>query len=85
MAKLASITSGNFTSASTWGVINEQSFQAGAAGGLGYTVTSTPTSLGTFSPSSTVTATHIGFRLLGQGNTGTLTFDIFKPSDEIAI
>ena len=78
MAKLASITSGNFTSSSTWGVINEQSFQAGTAGGLGYSVTSTPTSLGTFSPSSTVTATHIGFRLLGQANTGTLTFDIFN-------
>jgi len=78
MAKLASITSGNFTSESTWGAINEQSFQTGAAGGLGYGVTATPTSLGTFTPATTVTATHIGFRILGQGNTGTLTFDIFN-------
>ena len=79
MAKLASITSGNFTSSSTWGVINEQSFQQGT-GSLsnGYTVTTTPTSLGTFSPASTVTATHIGFRLVGTANIGTLTFDIFN-------
>jgi hypothetical protein len=78
MAKLASISSGNFTSSSTWGVINEQSFQTGAAAGLGYTVTTTPTSLGTFSPATTVTATHIGFRLLGTSNIGTLSFDIFN-------
>jgi hypothetical protein len=78
MAKLASITSGNFTSSSTWGVINEQSFQTGAVGGLSYNVTTTPTSLGTFSPATTVTATHIGFRLLGSGILGTLTFDIFN-------
>jgi hypothetical protein len=78
MAKLASITSGNFTSESTWGVINEQSFQTGGLGGLFYTVTTTPTSLGTFSPATTVTATHIGFRLLGTGNLGTLSFDIFN-------
>ena len=78
MAKLASITSGNFTSSSTWGVINEQSFQTGGLGGLSYSVTTTPTSLGTFSPATTVTATHVGFRLLGTGPTGTLTFDIFN-------
>jgi hypothetical protein len=78
MAKLASISSGNFTSSSTWGVINEQSFQVGAAAGLGFTVTTTPTSLGTFSPATTVTATHIGFRLLGTSNIGTLSFDIFN-------
>jgi hypothetical protein len=78
MAKLASITSGNFTSSSTWGVINEQSFQTGANTTLSYSVTTTPTSLGTFSPASTVTATHIGFRLVGTGNIGTLTFDIFN-------
>ena len=78
MAKLASITSGDFTSSSTWGVINEQSFQAGGLGGLSYSVSTTPTSLGTFSPATTVTATHVGFRLLGTGPTGTLTFDIFN-------
>ena len=78
MAKLASITSGNFTSSSTWGVINEQSFQTGALGGLSYAVTTTPTSLGTFTPVSTVTATHIGIRLLGTGGLGTITFDIFN-------
>ena len=78
MAKLASIASGNFTSASTWGVINEQSFQTGTVGGLSYAVTTTPTSLGTFTPATTVTATHIGFRLLGTGIVGTLTFDIFN-------
>jgi len=78
MAKLASITSGNFTSSSTWGVINEQSFQTGTNTTTSYSVTTTPTSLGTFSPTSTVTATHIGFRLVGTGNIGTLTFDIFN-------
>jgi hypothetical protein len=78
MAKLASIASGNFTSASTWGVINEQSFQTGANSTTNYTVTTTPTSLGTFTPSSTVTATHIGFRLVGTSNIGSLTFDIFN-------
>ena len=78
MAKLASITSGNFTSASTWGVINEQSFQTAASTSTSYSVTTTPTSLGTFSPASTVTATHIGFRLTGTGTIGTLTFDIFN-------
>jgi len=78
MAKLASITSGNFTSASTWGVINEQSFQSGTNTFTSYSVTTTPTSLGTFSPASTVTATHIGFRLVGTGIIGTLTFDIFN-------
>jgi hypothetical protein len=78
MAKLASIASGNFTSSSTWGVINEQSFQTGANTVTNYTVTTTPTSLGTFSPASTVTATHIGFRLVGTANIGTLTFDIFN-------
>jgi hypothetical protein len=78
MAKLASITSGNFTSSSTWGVINEQSFQAGVNAATAYIVTTTATSLGTFSPASTVTATHIGFRLVGTANIGTLTFDIFN-------
>ena len=78
MAKLASITSGNFTSSSTWGVINEQSFQTAASTSTSYSVTTTPTSLGTFSPASTVTATHIGFRLTGTGTIGTLTFDIFN-------
>jgi hypothetical protein len=85
MAKLASIASGNFTSASTWGVINEQSFQTGGATGLGYTVTTTPTSLGTFSPASTVTATHIGFRLLGTSNSGTLSFDIFNVTSSAQV
>jgi hypothetical protein len=78
MAKLASITSGNFTSSSTWGVINEQSFQSGANTLTSYSVTTTPTSLGTFTPATTVTATHIGFRLVGTGIIGTLTFDIFN-------
>jgi hypothetical protein len=78
MAKLASIASGNFTSSSTWGVINEQSFQSGVNSVVNYPVTTTATSLGTFSPASTVTATHIGFRLVGTGNIGTLSFDIFN-------
>ena len=78
MAKLASIASGNFTSSSTWGVINEQSFQSGVNQATAYLVTTTATSLGTFSPASTVTATHIGFRLVGTGNIGTITFDIFN-------
>jgi hypothetical protein len=78
MAKLASIASGNFTSSSTWGVINEQSFQTGANSTTNYTVSTTPTSLGTFTPASTVTATHIGFRIVGTSNIGSLAFDIFN-------
>ena len=80
MAKLASIASGSFTASTTWGVINEQSFQQ-STGSLsnGYAVTTTPTQIGTsFSPASTVTATHIAFRLVGTGTIGTLTFDLFN-------
>jgi len=85
MAKLASITSGNFTSSTTWGVINEQSFQAAASTSTSYSVTTTPTSLGTFSPATTVTVTHIGFRLTGTGTIGTLTFDIFNVTSSAQV
>ena len=85
MAKLASIASGNFTSASTWGVINEQSFQGGAAAGLSYTVTTTATQTGTFSPSTNISVSHIGIRLTGTGQGGTLTFDIFNVTSSAVV
>jgi hypothetical protein len=85
MAKLVSIASGNFSSSSTWAVINEQSFQGGIYGGLGYSLTTTATQTGTFSPSTNISVSHIGIRLVGTGQGGTMTFDIFNVTSGAAV
>ena len=85
MAKLASIASGSFTGSSTWGVINEQSFQAGAATTNQYSVTTSFVSLGTFVPSSTITVSDIGIRLKGATISGTFSAQLFNVTANSAI
>ena len=85
MAKLASIASGSFTGSSTWGVINEQSFQAGAATTNQTSVTTSFVSLGTFVPSSTITVSDIGIRLKGATITGTFSAQLFNVTANSAI
>lgn len=78
MAVLASIATGNFTSAATWGVVDSTSFggtvqNTGNAFPTTYSATSRTVS---FTPGA-ITVSHIGFKLATRtGTTGTLTLHI---------
>ena len=79
MAKLASIASGNFTSSSTWGVIEETSFRGGVNNfGWAIPTSGTLTSTGNFTPTATTNVTHVAFRLVGTGSLGVLGCDILN-------
>jgi len=79
MAKLASIASGNFTSSSTWGVIEETSFRGGVSN-FGWLIPTNGvlTSTGNFTPTATTNVTHVAFRLVGTGSGGVLECDILN-------
>ena len=79
MAKLASIANGSFTASTTWGVIEETSFRAGA-NSFGWTITTNGglLSTGNFTPTATTNVTHVAFRMVGTGSGGVLGCDILN-------
>ena len=84
MAILHSITNGNFTSASTWGVVNATSYLDSRA--TSTTLTTSAVASPTFIPGA-ITISGVSIQILGRSTTptGTITLQLFNSTSSTVI
>jgi len=80
MAVLASIATGNFTAASTWGVVDSTSYLNAETGSDVLTTAYSGTRTSIFTPGA-ITISHIGVKLsVRTGTTGTMSVSLYNDS-----
>jgi len=84
MALLASIATGNFTAAGTWGTVNATSYLGAETGSEILTTAGSGTRSSAFTPGA-ITISHIGVKLsVRTGTTGTMSVRLVQAAVEVA-
>lgn len=86
MAILASIATGNFTTNTTWGVVDATSYNGAQTTGNAFTTAYSATNRTTAFTPGAITVSHIGFKLANRtGTTGTLKLHIALSATHVEV